>query len=232
MKQYYITTQYVQGTQVSIQQDHASKKIMSDIMNERGYKNKNLFNKYMEDETTISLSVGQPNELLQLHSFMQTHEKSLNIPFAIFQEPSMNYTPTCLTFIATDKLCVYLKSAVDGMLRAKSLRSLYRITEDFSYQCPRSGINIDVLINDGKNFLFDVSYDQQDMIDYQNHEMLDINVEDPDVIKANYERLNNQDFAHYAGESFNDHVNTKKVSWQYNLAELNFLLMINSLRLK
>lgn len=235
MKQYYITTLYSQGSQVSIQQDHALKEMLSNMEKCGKEEYYRIFNKYKSDyKTTVSLGMGQPLELLGLYSFMYTHKDCLNIPFGLFQEPSLNYTPTCLTFVTNEKLSIDFSSVIRDFLRELNVKSLYDIKYDVEYTCPFSKTSIKVVFDKDKKPSFLFTFDQNYYKGYQNNEVMPKDLNDKENIYNLYKELNKEDFLYYNNdvEKDNELQSEIKCQYTYSLAELIFMLKIRFLRLK
>lgn len=237
MKHYYITTAYSQGTQVSIQQDHASKEMFYKLMDKPESVENKIFKEYMEKhKTTVMTEIWQPQSLLALYAFMFKHKKELNIPFGIFQEPSMNYTPTCLSFIATTKLCHNLFFDIQSMLRENKVSNLYDLvkiakeTNGLEYK-PHKNMQINISFKTGKP-TFEVIFNQNVYKSDQNTDALIADVESEDVMANIYEALNKDDFMFYNSIEENETVEKEQITETYSLVEFCFLYKIKSLKLK
>ena len=235
MKQYYITSMYSQGTQVAIQQDHALKEMLKNIENSDSDNDKTLFNEYnLNHQTTISLGVGQPLELLSLYSFIYEHQKKLNIPFGLFQEPSMNYTPTCLTFVTNEKLSVNLSFVINSLFKDLKINSLYDLKKGFSYvfECPTSKTIVKILWTEDNEFSFVFCFCKSSLPFFNEENVISSKLDDK-ILKKLYKTLNKKDFLYY-NENVDCDSDKKEetILYSYNMEELNFLIKINSLRLK
>lgn len=240
MKQYYITSLYTEGNQMAIQQKHAGDEIFrKHILNPTGIEADILTEYLFEHKTMVSLGVGQVTEILKLYSYIKTHEDKLRIPFGLFLEPSINYTATCLSFVATEKLCANIHHSMNNLLKEFSCYSLYdlkKLEDDkfpLTYQCPYSKVNFIVNKNQKGEFYFDVSYLTSDLPVMQNEELMPTDLDNPEVIEKLYQELNTKDFYFYQdSEEIVDIKEPVLKEFYYNFEEMNLLMMTKTLRLK
>lgn len=240
MKQYFITSLYTQGTQISIQEDHAGKELFKNVIKNEESDQFDIFWEYInKHKTTISLGVGQPTELLKLYSYIMTHKDKLNIPVGIFQEPSLNYTPTCLSFVATEKLGLNINHSLNNFLKMSKIGSFHDLrytAQDGSYpvwKCPFSTFELQVSELNG-DFNIEVSFEESDF-EYIESDNVHLDLENEDVIKELYIKHNQKDAKHFGLKVDNkEKKSIKPIRKVYNFSvvEINFLLMIKSLRLK
>lgn len=224
MKHYYITTMYTQSTQVAIQQDHACKEMFKEVLNNIESDESKLFIEYInKHKTTISLGVGHYDELLRIYSYIFKHKNTLKIPFGIFQEASLNMTPTCLTFVVPEKYCVNIRSAIESLMKEFFVSNISelapRLSVDEVYN--KLGIKVKIIEDESNNYKFRIkSKVYIPPSEYNN-----------DLINGD---LNNSSFMDKVFEKYNENSesNFKYVEYDYTLEELNFYTMINSLRLK
>ena len=240
MKQYYITSLYTDATQVAIQQDHACKEVFKNVLKDQNSTEFSIFMDYINNfKTTVALGVGHPTQILQIYSYMMKHKDSLNIPIGLFQEDSLNKTATCLSFVATEKLCANIHYSIGNMLKEFKVRNLFGLTQikdcfPTTYICPVSNISIRIDEEVDSSLSFKVSYKTTDVVEMQNTELMPINLEDEDTIEELYQQYNPEDAAFYNNIENNNSEKDSTVlkEFEYSLEELNFLLMIKSLRLK
>jgi len=240
MKQYYITSMYTNGTQIGIQQDHAGKELIKNVLKDQNSEEFGIFMEYINNhKTTVALGVGQPTEILKLYSYMTVHKDVLNIPMGIFQEDSLNKTATCLSFIATEKLCANIHFSVKNMLKEYKIKNLYGLKHlndelfPIKFVCPISGVSIVTSKRNNDTFTFEVSYNENQIIEMQNNEIMPIDLGDEDVITELYKKYNVED-ANYFGDEEIVKLDEESIlkEFSYSMEELNLLLMTKYLRLK
>ncbi len=236
MKQYYITSLYSQSLQVAIQQDHAFKRMVRDLLkpkNRHSIEN-DIFDEYInEHETTIALGVSQPMEVLSLYAFMNHHKEELKIPFGLFQEPSMNYTPTAVTFITNEKLSQPIAGEIRNILKDAQIRSFYDIKEECTLTNFANTMTIHVRFNEHNRPVFDVEFVKAKFKSMQNDDLIPKELTD-EYLESIYEAFYTDDALYEKGEyvSFKKPNESELYKATYSLTEIVFLDIISRYRLK
>lgn len=236
MKHYFITTNYTLASQVPIQQSHAHNRMFLKILDNPEYIN--IFREFMKKETSVMLNVGQPNSLLSLYSFLINHKDEFDFPYDIFLEPSENYTPTCLSFIAPEKFTYNINKQIDTMLSLEKMFNLYEFASkykdwggEYVYE-PHKHFKV---VFDMKDDMptFTITFNHFLFKSDQNEEMMETDIYNEDKIKKVYEKLNKDDFMFYnkLENEENDFENVV-ITETYSLPQLVFLHKIKSLSLK
>lgn len=234
MKQYYITSNYSLGLQIAVQQDHALKVMERELKkacHENSIENE-VFNEYINDhETTICLGVSQPTEILALYAFIKKHEKILQIPKAIFQEPSMNYTPTVVSFVTNTKLSHPIARGISDILRNNNIYSFYDFTEEKTFYNHNNTLTVVVYFDDDGKTLFDVSFVRNNFKSKQNDEMIPKDLTD-EYLDEVYKEHFREDYCFHNGLNPYKKDETEMVHETYTIEEIVFLDIISRFNLK
>lgn len=234
MKQYFITSLYSQNMQVAVQQNHSMARMMRDMIKPENQQSEEfrVFEEYLNfHETTICLGTGQPMDLLSLYSFMQVHKDALKIPMGIFQEPSMNFTATSLTFVTNEKLSYPIAREIRNIFKDNNIHSFYNFRDSISLTNFGKTMTIDVDFDNNAQPVFNISFVRNKFKSSQNEEMMPKDLT-PEVLAEIYREQHFDDYAHHNNVNPYRKVDKETINVSYSLPELVFLDMISHYRLK
>lgn len=234
MKQYYITSLYSQNLQVAVQQDHANTRMIRDSVQPENTDSEEyrVWDEYSRHhETTICLGVSQPTEILALYAFLSKHKDKLRIPFGIFQEASLNYTPTALSFITNERLSLPIAREVQSILKNNKIRSLYEIKEDVTLSNFFQNMLLIVHTENGKPKEFTVRYVQEHFKSAQSEELIPKDLS-PEYLDKIYQDNFYDDFCFHNDIEAKNQKRKNVTDVTYSIEELVFMDLISQLRLK
>lgn len=234
MKQYYMTTNYSLNQQMAIQQDHAIKRMMLNLLDSPESTEMSVFKEYIEKyETTICLGVSQPTELIKFYSYMYKHKDELNIPMNIFQELSMNKTVTALTFILNKKLSLPVFPTFSKLLKEQKIKSLYDIKENINFGNHDNSFIVNIeMVNSIPVFKIRMIY--KNFKSNQNEDIMELDFS-PEKMDDIYKKYNEKDYNYYSNEPIeeNELLNDNVVSEEtFSLSEMIFLQDLRRFSLK
>ncbi len=233
MKQYYITSLYSQNMQVATQQDHAIKRMIREMKKPefQDTEESRVWDEYLhEHETTICLGVSQPTEILALYAFLKKHENVLRIPKGIFQEQSLNHTPTAVSFVTNTKLSHPIAKEIYSIFKDYNIRSFYDFKKPITMQNFQGTMVIKVDFKDSKP-IFHIEFFRDKFKSTQNEELIPKDLSDEyldEVYKDNFY----EDYCFHEGIDYQEVKSIEQIEETYSIEEIVFLDMVSRLNLK